>query len=55
MQMPVEPWGQHLVALHGRELLWLPHEYQPQDSAIRDDTVVIGTNSGGVVSMEFEV
>lgn len=49
-----ETLGQHWVALHGRELLWLPHEYRPKVSAVRDNTVVIGSNSGRVVFMEFD-
>lgn len=49
-----EALGQHWVALHGRDMLWLPHKYRPKDSVVRDNTVVIGSNSGRVVFMEFD-
>ncbi|RJE22558.1 wd40 domain protein [Aspergillus sclerotialis] len=45
--------GYHWIALQSKELLWLPHEYRPTASAVRDDTVVIGSSSGQVTFMRF--
>ncbi|KAI3318812.1 vegetative incompatibility protein HET-E-1 [Xylariaceae sp. AK1471] len=41
------------ITLNGKNLLWLPTDYRPGESAVFRSTVVIGTDAGNVVIMRF--
>ncbi|KAI8631008.1 vegetative incompatibility protein HET-E-1 [Xylariaceae sp. FL1651] len=41
------------ITLNGKNLLWLPADYRPGESAVFGTTVAIGTPSGRIVVMRF--
>jgi len=41
------------ITWYGRNLLWLPAEFQPESSAVSGRMVVIGCNSGRVTFIQF--
>jgi hypothetical protein len=41
------------ITWHGYNLLWLPAEFRPGESAVSGHTVVIGCNSGRVIIIRF--
>lgn len=43
------------VAVHGQKVLWLPPEYRPICSAVKDGTLVLGCASGCVSFVIFGV
>ncbi|KAF3096547.1 hypothetical protein TWF102_006527 [Orbilia oligospora] len=41
------------LARNGEKLIWLPHDYRPQCSAVHGSTIVLGHHSGGVSFFTF--
>jgi len=43
------------VTVNGKKVLWLPKNYRPKSTAVHDNILVMGLESGGPIFLQFEV